>query len=245
MIQTGDKVLVCISGGKDSLSLLHTLRQYQFYAKNQGIHFEIGAMTVDPKSPLYDPSPLKDYLKALNTPYFYEEQDIVGQAANLEKCTSICSFCSRLKRGRIYACAHRQNYNVIALGQHLDDLAESFLMSAFHNGRLRTMKAHYTDKSSSLRIIRPFVFVREKDLRTFAEQKKLPVIPENCPACFEAPRMKQLLAAQEVQFPKLYRSLRTALLPLMAINLTGVENKILGKGALQNFEALKLEEDDD
>ncbi|GIY08997.1 tRNA-cytidine(32) 2-sulfurtransferase [Caerostris darwini] len=249
MIQTGDKVLVCISGGKDSLSLLHTLRQYQFYAKNQGIHFEIGAMTVDPKSPLYDPSPLKDYLKALNTPYFYEEQDIVGQAANLEKCTSICSFCSRLKRGRIYACAHRQNYNVIALGQHLDDIAESFLMSAFHNGRLRTMKAHYTDKSSSLRIIRPFVFVREKDLRTFAEQKKLPVIPENCPACFEAPkerhRMKQLLAAQEVQFPKLYRSLRTALLPLMAINLTGVENKILGKGALQNFEALKLEEDDD
>ncbi|GFU72462.1 tRNA-cytidine(32) 2-sulfurtransferase [Trichonephila clavipes] len=170
MIKNGDKVLVCVSGGKDSLSLLHTLHQYQFYAKNQGLCFEIGAMTVDPKSPLYDPSPLKAYLKALNVPYFYEEQDIVSQAAKLDKCTSICSFCSRLKRGRIYACAHRQNYNVIALGQHLDDLAESFLMSVFHNGRLRTMKAHYTDKSSSLRIIRPFVFVREKDLRTFAAQ---------------------------------------------------------------------------
>lgn len=247
MIKNEDKVLVCISGGKDSLSLLHTLHQYQFYAKNQGVCFEIGAMTVDPKSPLYDPSPLKAYLKALNVPYFYEEQDIVSQAAKLDKCTSICSFCSRLKRGRIYSCAHRQNYNVVALGQHLDDLAESFLMSVFHNGRLRTMKAHYTDKSSSLRIIRPFVFVREKDLRTFAAQKKLPVIPENCPACFEAPkerhRMKQLLAAQEIQFPNLYLSLRTAMYPLMAINLTGVENKMLGKNALHNFEALKDEED--
>ncbi|CAL1261750.1 unnamed protein product [Larinioides sclopetarius] len=248
MIKNGDRVLVCLSGGKDSLSLLHTLHQYQFYAKKQEICFEIGAVTVDPKSPLYDPSPLKDYLKALNVPYFYEEQDIVGQAAKMEKCTSICSFCSRLKRGRIYACAHRQNYNVVALGQHLDDLAESFVMSIFHNGRLRTMKANYTDKSSSLQIIRPFVFVREKDLRSFAEQKKLPVIPENCPACFEAPkerhRVKQLLAAQEVQFPNLYLSLRTAMHPLMAINLTGVEDKILGKNALQNFEALISDEED-
>ncbi|KAG8181065.1 hypothetical protein JTE90_014777 [Oedothorax gibbosus] len=249
MIRNGDKILVCISGGKDSLSLLHTLHQYQYYAKKQGTHFEIGAMTVDPKSPLYDPSPLKGYMKALNTPYFYEEQDIVGQAAQLEQCTSICSFCSRLKRGRIYACARREGYNVIALGQHLDDLAESFLMSVFHNGRLRTMKAHYTDKLSSIRIVRPFVFVREKDLRTFAEKKKLPVIPENCPACFEAPkerhRVKQLLAAQEVQFPNLYRSLKTAMNPLMAINQTGVEDKLLGKNAIQSFHALIGDDDDD
>ncbi|GFU72466.1 tRNA-cytidine(32) 2-sulfurtransferase [Trichonephila clavipes] len=77
--------------------------------------------------------------------------------------------------------------------------------------------------------------------------KKLPVIPENCPACFEAPkerhRMKQLLAAQEIQFPNLYLSLKTAMYPLMAINLTGVENKILGKNALLNFEALKDDEE--
>ncbi|XP_054721621.1 uncharacterized protein LOC129231354 [Uloborus diversus] len=246
MIQPGDRVLVCLSGGKDSLSLLHTLRQHQFYAKKKDVLFELGAMTVDPKSPSYDPSPLKGYLKALNVPYFYEEQDIISQAANVE-CSSICSFCSRLKRGRIYACARREGYNVIALGQHLDDLAESFLMSVFHNGRLRTMKAHYTDESSSLRIIRPFVFVREKDLRQFSEQKKLPVIPENCPACFEAPkerhRMKQLLASQEVQFPMLYRSLRTAMYPLMAINQTGIEDKLLGK--YSNFSSNDCSIDDD
>ncbi|KFM83414.1 tRNA 2-thiocytidine biosynthesis protein TtcA, partial [Stegodyphus mimosarum] len=239
MIMNGDRILVCISGGKDSLSLVHTLHQYQFYAKKKGVYFDLGCMTVDPKSPSYDPSPLKDYFNALDIPYFYEEQEILNQALNIEKCKSICSFCSRLKRGRIYACARRENYNVIALGQHLDDLAESFLMSAFHNGRLRTMKAHYTDKSSSVRIIRPFVYVREKDLRRFAEEKKLPVIPENCPACFEAPkerhRMKQLLAAQEIMFPSLYLSLRTAMLPLMAVNITGAENRLFGKYSIRHL----------
>ncbi|CAL1261746.1 unnamed protein product, partial [Larinioides sclopetarius] len=205
----------------------------QFYAKKQEICFEIGAVTVDPKSPLYDPSPLKEYLKALNVPYFYEEQDIVDQDTKKEKCPSICSFCSRLKRGRIYACAYRENYNVLALGQHVDDLAESFVMSIFHNGRLRTMKANYVDKSSSLRIIRPFVLVREKDLRTFAEKKKLPVIPKNWPACFEVSKehhhVKQLLAAQEIHFPNLYPSLRATIRHLMKINLNEFEDKILGE----------------
>lgn len=233
MIQDGDRVLACLSGGKDSLSMLHALRQYLFYARKKGINFQLGAMTVDPKSPAYDPSPLKSYLAALKVPYFYEEQAILEQAAELSECTSICSFCSRMKRGRIYACAQRENYNVVALGQHLDDLAESFMMSVFHNGRLRTMKANYTIQKGTLRIIRPFVYVREKDLRRFAEQKKLPVITENCPACFEAPkerhRIKQLLAAQEILFPFLYQNFRSALYPLMAINRTGVESKELGK----------------
>ena len=74
---------------------------------------------------------------------------------------------------------------MLAFGQHLDDLAESFLMSIFHNGLLRTMKANYRVGEGDLRLIRPFVFVREKDTREFAEKNKLPVIPENCPACFE------------------------------------------------------------
>lgn len=90
-----------------------------------------------------------------------------------------------MKRGRIYSSARANGYNVLAMGQHLDDLAESFLMSVFHNGRLRTMKANYSVKEGDLRVIRPFVYVREKQLRQFAEKAKLPVIPENCPACFE------------------------------------------------------------
>ncbi|XP_006814971.1 uncharacterized protein LOC100377968 [Saccoglossus kowalevskii] len=228
MIENGDKVLVCLSGGKDSLSLLHTLRQYQFYASKKGIDYSLGAVTVDPQTPSFDPSPLKDYLKALNVPYFYEEQGIIEQAKQLAVCESICSFCSRMKRGRIYACARREGYNVLAMGQHLDDLTESFLMSAFHNGLLRTMKANYSVKEGDLRVIRPLVYVRETDTRSFAEQVKLPVIAENCPACFEAPkerhRTKQLLAAQELLFPDLYQSLLTAMKPLMSKNRTGMES---------------------
>ncbi|XP_033632009.1 uncharacterized protein LOC117293705 [Asterias rubens] len=229
MIEDGDRVLVGLSGGKDSLSLLHTLRQYQFYAKSKGICFEIGGVTVDPQTLAYDPRPLIPYLANLGVPYFYEEQSIIDTASSLEGgCDSICSFCSRMKRGRLYACARREGYNVLAMGQHLDDLAESFLMSVFHNGLLRTMKANYTVKEGDLRVIRPFVYTRERDLRDFAEKALLPVIPENCPACFEAPkerhRTKQLLASQELLFPRLYNSLQAAMKPMMAKNRTGMES---------------------
>ncbi|KAK3696713.1 hypothetical protein QZH41_013068, partial [Actinostola sp. cb2023] len=188
MINDGDRVMVCLSGGKDSLSLLHALHQYRYQAKSKGIMFEIGAATVDPQSTAYDPRPLIPYLASLGVPYFFEQQGIIQQAAQLPACESICSFCSRMKRGRLYACARREGYNVLAMGQHLDDLTESFLMSAFHNGLLRTMKANYTVQEGDLRVIRPLVFVREKELRQFADKAKLPVIAENCPACFEAPK---------------------------------------------------------
>ena len=138
-----------------------------------------------------------------------------------------------MKRGRIYAAARKNGYNVLALGQHLDDLTESFFMSIFHNGRLRTMKAAYTCAEGDLRIIRPLVYVREKNLRSFAEGSKLPIIAENCPACFEAPkerqRIKQLLAQQELLFPRLYWNLKTALYPVMRIDKTGVESVVFGR----------------
>lgn len=231
MIRDGDRVMVCLSGGKDSLSLLHTLHQYQFYAKSKGIHYTLGAATVDPGSSAYDPRPLMPYLKALGVHYLYEEQAILQQAATLEKgCKSVCSFCSRMKRGRLYAAARGHGYNVLALGQHLDDLVESFLMSVFHNGRLRSMKAHYYIRERDLRVIRPFVYVREKTLRQFAESRNLPVIPENCPACFDAPkerhRVKQLLAQQEILFPRLFWSLRSALHPLISFRHTGEESRV-------------------
>jgi len=189
MLRPGDRVLVCLSGGKDSLSLLHVLRQHQFVAASRGAPFQLAAVTVDPQSSAYDPRPLVPYLAKLGVPYFYEVQGILQQAEAID-CSSICSFCSRMKRGRLYAAARRQGYNVLAFGQHLDDIAESFLMSVFHNGRLRTMKACYSVTEEDLRVIRPLIYVREKELRQFAESRKLPIIPENCPACFEQPKVQ-------------------------------------------------------
>jgi tRNA(Ile)-lysidine synthase TilS/MesJ len=119
----------------------------------------------------------------------------------------------------LYTVARREGYNVLALGQHLDDFAESFLMSAFQNGQLRTMKANYVNKAGDVRIIRPLVYVREYMTRQFAKEANLPIIPENCPACFESPkeryRIKTLLAQQEHQNANLFSKLLSAMRPLL------------------------------
>ncbi|CAI4231263.1 unnamed protein product [Auanema sp. JU1783] len=222
MIREGDKVLVCLSGGKDSLALLHILHFYQMRCrKNKSTQFELGAITVDPGSSAYNPRPLIEYCRSLNIDYFYEEQDIIGAAKKLNP-RSICAFCSRMKRGRLAAAALHHGWNVLAMGQHLDDLAESFFIAAFQNGNLSTMKVQYTTRDAQLRVIRPLVLVREKDLRQFSENNKLPIVAENCPACFnqatERHRMKQMLAQQELIFPDLFHSLRSALRPLFLVD---------------------------
>ena len=132
MINANDRILLGLSGGKDSLSLLHILLHFQRHAP---ISFDIGVVTEDPQSDSFDPSPLIPYLKELDIPYFYQSEPILELADKHMSNNSFCAFCSRMKRGIIYSMARRENYNVIALAQHLDDLAESFLMSAFHRVR--------------------------------------------------------------------------------------------------------------
>jgi len=219
MIKDGDRILLGLSGGKDSLTLLHVLHQLQRYAP---VKFELGAITVDPQIDGFDPSILKSYLANLGIPYFYESQPIAEDAEEHldDPSFSFCAFCSRMKRGIIYSTARKEGYNVIALAQHLDDLAESFLMSAFHRGQLRTMKAHYTNDQGDLRIIRPFVYVREGQTAAYAEHAKLPVVPDNCPACFAKPterqHFKELLLNEEKRNEGLYRNLLATMRPLMA-----------------------------
>lgn len=181
MIRDNDRVLVCLSTNcKSSLSLLHALHQYRFYVRSKGVDFEIGAATVDPSGS--NPVELAGYLESLNVPYFHEEQEEEeeegkrGDNRGLEEgvdASGACSFCDRGTRARLYAIAKRHGYNVLAVGQHLDDLTEGFLVSVFHGGKLRTMKAHYYVRRQNLRVVRPFVYVREKALRQFVESKKL------------------------------------------------------------------------
>lgn len=216
MIREGDRLLLGLSGGKDSLSLLHILLHLKRHAP---VRFEVGVVTVDPMTESFDPSPLKEYVAGLGLPYFFERQPIFDRALKHMGNDSYCAWCSRMRRGVMYETARRERYNVLALAQHLDDLAESLLMSMFHGGRLRTMKAHYRNDAGDLRIIRPLVYVRERQLAAFAQAARLPVIQENCPACFTMPterqRMKRLLAAEEAGNRHLFKSLLSAMRPLM------------------------------
>ncbi len=219
MIRQGDRILLGLSGGKDSLTLLQILLHLQSYAP---VRFELGVITVDPMSDSFDPSPLKGYLADLGVRYFYEQQPILQQAREHMQGDSYCSWCARMKRGIMYTTARREHYNVLALAQHLDDLAESFLMSAFHGGQLRSMKAHYTVRSEDLRVIRPLVYVRERQTAEFAKQAALPVIVENCPACFSMPtqrqHMKELLQKEEKSNKQLYKSILNAIKPLISVD---------------------------
>ena len=217
-----------LAGGKDSLSMLHVLLALQ---RKAPIRFAVAACTVDPQTPEYDPSVLKAYLAQLGVPYFYESHGIIEQAACSLQKDSICSFCSRMKRGILYSTCKRHGYGVLALGQHLDDQAESLLMSCFHNGQLRTMKANYTARDHGVRVIRPITYCREQLMRDFAQIRSLPVITENCPGCFEAPkeraRIKMVLAQQEQIFPDLYGKLLKAMLPLMAADCADPDSVVV------------------
>ncbi|CAJ1331067.1 unnamed protein product [Effrenium voratum] len=223
MIREADRLLVGLSGGKDSLTMLHVLLELQ---RRSPVKFSIAAATVNPETPEFKPEPLIDYLKALGVTYHFLSKPLIEMAkCHLDpKKPSICSFCARMKRGMLYTCMRENNYNVLCLGQHLDDFAESFLMSAFRNGSLRTMKANYAVAAKDLRVCRPLAHVREKTLAQFAKDNRLPVIADNCPACFAAPkerhRIKLMLSQQEFEHPDLFWSLSSCMKPLMSISQT-------------------------
>lgn len=216
MIEDGDRLLLGLSGGKDSLALLHTLVALQ---KRAPIKFEIACATVDPQTDSFNPSSLIPYLQSLNITYHYLSEPIVELAKQKLQGDSLCAFCSRFKRGLLYSCCRNFKYNKLVLAQHLDDLVESFMMSALHNGQIRTMKANYKIEAGDVRVIRPFIYVREQQTRDFSQNSKFPIINENCPACFEQPkerdRVKKLMAQEESMVPSLFFNLKKALIPFM------------------------------
>uniref|UniRef100_A0A7S2NZ83 tRNA(Ile)-lysidine/2-thiocytidine synthase N-terminal domain-containing protein n=2 Tax=Leptocylindrus danicus TaxID=163516 RepID=A0A7S2NZ83_9STRA len=229
MIAENDVLLLGLSGGKDSLSLLHILIYLQTKLPQK---FTLKVLTVDPMSSGFDPSSLIDYIASLRDgygneiEYHYVRDDIMGRAYEnnyggdeKKRVTSICAYCARMKRGIMYSTMRKCGANKLVLAQHLDDLVESTMMSIMHNGFLRTMKTHYTINIGDLAVIRPLSYTRESELTQFALANNLPVINENCPACFEEPkeraRIKKLLSREENLFSNLYDNMRKAILPLM------------------------------
>lgn len=177
MIEDGDVVMACISGGKDSFAMLDILLQLQ---KSAPIKFEVIAVNLDQKQPGFPEHILPEYFETLNTPYYIVDKDtysVVKEKVPEGKTT--CGLCSRLRRGTLYSFAEKIGATKIALGHHMDDIVETLFLNMFHGARLKAMPPKLRSDDGRNVVIRPLTYCREKDLITYAEHKNFPIIPCN------------------------------------------------------------------
>jgi tRNA 2-thiocytidine biosynthesis protein TtcA len=212
MLAPNDRVLVCLSGGKDSHAMVHLLWRFQ---KISPIPFKMHVLMLDQGQPGWDGSEVVNYLKNADIPFTVKHKDTYTVV--LDKTPegwAYCSMCSRLRRGTIYRFATDNGYNKIALGHHRDDLICTVLMSMFYNGEIKTMPPKLLVNQDSQILIRPLVYCQEEDLRNFAKEKNFPIIP--CNLCGSQDnlmrvRVKQLLQQLAHENPKVPSNLLHAL----------------------------------
>jgi tRNA 2-thiocytidine biosynthesis protein TtcA len=192
MIEDGDKVMVCLSGGKDSFGLLDILLTLRERAP---IHFDIVAVNLDQKQPGFPEHVLPDYLTKIGVPFHIENQDtysIVKRVIPEGKTT--CSLCSRLRRGILYRVADELGATKIALGHHRDDIMETFFLNMFFGAKLKGMPPKLQSDDGKHIVIRPLAYVKEIDMERFAELKQFPIIPCNLCGSQENLQRKQIKA---------------------------------------------------
>lgn len=177
MIEDGDKVMVCLSGGKDSYTMLDILEQLR---RSAPIKFSIRAVNLDQKQPGFPPHILPDYLKSQDYDFEVIEEDTYSIVQDkIEPGKTTCSLCSRLRRGILYNYAHKHGFSKIALGHHRDDMIETLFLNMFHGGKLATMPPKLVSDDKRSVVIRPLAYVAESDIEKFAEYKEFPIIPCN------------------------------------------------------------------
>ncbi len=212
LIDEGDKIMVCLSGGKDSYALLDLLRVLQRHAK---IHFDLVAVNLDQKQPGFPVHVLPDYLTKMGVPFHIEEQDTYAIVKRLiPEGEKTCSLCSRLRRGILYHVATKLGANKIELGHHRDDIVETLFLNLFYTGKLKTMPPKLRSKDGNHLVIRPLAAVRESDLARYAELRAFPIIPCNlCGAQEDLKRkeVKEFLRAWEQRSPSCTDSMFAAL----------------------------------
>jgi tRNA 2-thiocytidine biosynthesis protein TtcA len=195
LLEDGDKIMVCISGGKDSYTLLDILLHYQ---KTSGINFEIVAVNMDQKQPGFPKDVLPNYFKENNIPYLIVEQDTYSVVKEkIPEGKTTCSLCSRLRRGRLYATAKEIGANKLALGHHRNDIIETFFLNLFFGGKLEAMPPKYKTDNGEHVVIRPLAFCKEKEIEIYAEYKQFPIIP--CNLCGSQPKLQRQLIKKMIE----------------------------------------------
>jgi len=202
MIHNADKVMVCLSGGKDSYALLDILLSLKSHAP---VDFEIVAVNLDQKHPGYPAAVLPDYLRSIGVPFHVIEQDTYSVVKRvIPEGKTMCSLCSRLRRGALYRVAKEIGATKIALGHHRGDILETFFLNLFHGGRLKAMPPKLVSDDGQHMVIRPLAYCKEPDLEAYAKLRQFPIIP--CNLCgsqdnLQRQVVKNMLLEWEKKFP--------------------------------------------
>ncbi len=212
MIEDGDKVMVCLSGGKDSYTLLDVLLHLQKIAP---IAFDILAVNLDQKQPDFPEDILPEYLKKIGVNYHIIENDTYSIVKRvIPEGQTTCSLCSRLRRGSLYAYAKEQKVTKIALGHHRDDILETYFLNMFYGGKLKAMPPKLLSDDGGNIVIRPLAYCKESEIEKYAEMKEFPIIP--CNLCgsqenLQRQAMKVMLQNWDKQFPGRLESIFSSL----------------------------------
>ncbi|MBF8269643.1 MAG: PP-loop domain protein [Gammaproteobacteria bacterium] len=224
MIADGDRVMVCLSGGADSYTMLDILLNMH---RNAPVDFELIAFNLDQKQPGFPETVLPEYLTGLGIPYHIVEQDTYSVVKSIvPEDKTMCGLCSRLRRGAVYSFAKQKGYTKIALGHHRDDIIETLFLNMFYGGKLKAMPPKLLSDDGAHVVIRPLAYCKEEDIKAYAQARKYPIIP--CTLCgsqenMQRQNIKQMLREWDRKFTGRIETIFAAIQDLVPSHLADIK----------------------